>query len=108
MGITEHSAPNPADAPAELPTAVHSKALALAALDGLKSLVYAVSLRGKLILANACGRRQLDAGAPFSDRSGLLSSGDPWVARRLVTALDEAGNGAESAFRCAVGCELWL
>lgn len=108
MGFTEHSTPRPADVPAELPAAVRGKELSLAALDGLKSLVYAVNLRGRLLLANACGQRQLEVGTPFSDRSGLLSSGDPGVARRLVAALNEAGNGAESAFRCEVGCELWL
>ena len=108
MGMTEHLATRAADLPAEPATAERSKELSLAALDGLKSLVYAVNLRGRLLLANACGQRQLEVGAPFSDRSGLLSSGDSWVAQRLVAALDEAGNGAESAFQCAVGCESWL
>ena len=108
MRTTKHSARRAADFPAEPAPAERSNELPLAALDGLRSLVYAVSLRGRLLLANACGQRQLEVGAPFTDRSGVLSSGDAWVARRLVAALNEAANDAESAFRCAVGCELWL
>jgi len=84
-----------------------AKGLSLAALDGLGWPVYAVDLRGKLLLANRQGESQLMSDVPFRLHAGCLGSPDAETARCLRQSLQLAGQFRASAFRISIQGHNW-
>ena len=93
---------------AELRQAQLAKGLSLAALDGIDWPVFAVSSKGRLLLANRSAERQLARAVPFSIRFGRLHCDSPEAATALQEALHQAARHRGSAFRVVAGRERWL
>jgi DNA-binding CsgD family transcriptional regulator len=92
---------------AELRRAELMKGLSLAALELLDQPVYAVTLEGRLLLANSTAEEQLVQGAPFQVTAGKLKSRDADVDRQLRHALADCAHERGSAFAVRLPGALW-